>query len=58
MMESSASESNINSSKELSRQGISNPTPMGAHHLVRPMSSEQLVSQAAGSQMLQQMTRF
>ncbi|XP_047155395.1 transcription initiation factor TFIID subunit 12b [Vigna umbellata] len=58
MMESSASESNINSSKESSRQGISNPTPMGAHHLVRPMSSEQLVSQAAGSQMLQQMTRF
>ncbi|QCE02401.1 transcription initiation factor TFIID subunit 12 [Vigna unguiculata] len=58
MMESSASESNISSSKELSRQGISNPTPVGAHHLVRPMSSEQLVSHAGGSQMLQQMTRF
>ena len=58
MMESSASESNINSSKELSRQGISNPTPVGAHHLVRPLSSEQLVSHAAGPQMLQQMTRF
>jgi len=57
-MESSASESNINSSKELSRQGISNPTPVGAHHLVRPLSSEQLVSHAAGPQMLQQMTRF
>ncbi|CAJ1950805.1 unnamed protein product [Sphenostylis stenocarpa] len=56
MMESSASDSNINSSKELSRQGIPNSTPVGAHHLVRPLSSEQLVSHSAGSQMLQQMT--
>ncbi|KAK7389661.1 hypothetical protein VNO78_24886 [Psophocarpus tetragonolobus] len=58
IMESSPSESSINSSKDMSRQGISNPTPVGAHHLVRPLSSEQLVSHSAGSQMLQQMTRF
>ncbi|KAH1085271.1 hypothetical protein AAZX31_07G036100 [Glycine max] len=58
LMESSSSESSINSSKEMSRQGISNPPPVGTHHLVRPLSPEQLVSHAAGSQMLQQMTRF
>ncbi|KAG5008897.1 hypothetical protein JHK87_017412 [Glycine soja] len=57
LMESSSSESSINSSKEMSRQGISNPPPVGTHHLVRPLSPEQLVSHAAGSQMLQQMTR-
>ncbi|KAL2336455.1 hypothetical protein Fmac_010901 [Flemingia macrophylla] len=58
LMESSPSESSINSSKEMSRQGISNPTPVGAHHIARPLSSEQLVSHSSGSQMLQQMTRF
>nr|KYP63686.1 Transcription initiation factor TFIID subunit 12 [Cajanus cajan] len=58
LMESSPSESSINSSKEMSRQGISNPTSVGAHHIVRPLSSEQMVSHSSGSQMLQQMTRF
>ncbi|KAK7349291.1 hypothetical protein VNO77_06544 [Canavalia gladiata] len=58
LMESSSSESNINSSKEMSRQGLPNPNPVGAHHLMRPLGSEQLVSHSTGSQMLQQMTRF
>ncbi|KAH1204424.1 Transcription initiation factor TFIID subunit 12b [Glycine max] len=58
LMESLPSESSVNSSKEMSIQGISNPPPVGTHHLVRPLSSEQLISHAAGSQMLQQMTRF
>ncbi|XP_057455083.1 transcription initiation factor TFIID subunit 12b isoform X2 [Lotus japonicus] len=56
LMESSHSESSINSSKEMSRQGL--PNPASAHHLVRPLSSEQLVSHSTGSQMLQPMTRF
>ncbi|TKY64280.1 Transcription initiation factor TFIID subunit 12b [Spatholobus suberectus] len=58
LMESSPSESSINSSKEMGKQGLPNPNAVGAHHLVRPLSSEQLVSHSAGSQMLQQMTRF
>lgn len=57
-MESSLSESSINSSKEMSRLGLPNPNAVGAHHLVRPSNSEQLASHAAGSQMLQQMTRL
>ncbi|KAK7255697.1 hypothetical protein RIF29_29116 [Crotalaria pallida] len=57
LMESSHSaESSMNNSKEMSRQGLSNP--VGAHHLIRPLTSEQLVSHSTGSQMLPQMTRF
>ncbi|RDX84068.1 Transcription initiation factor TFIID subunit 12b, partial [Mucuna pruriens] len=52
LMESSSSELSTNNSKEMSRQSVPNPTPVGAHHLVRPLSSEQLVSHSAGSQML------
>ncbi|XP_061364014.1 transcription initiation factor TFIID subunit 12b isoform X2 [Gastrolobium bilobum] len=55
LMESSQSESSIISSKETSRQGL--PNTVGAHSLIRPLSSEQLVSHSPGSQ-LQQMTRF
>lgn len=58
LMESSLSESSINSSKEMTRPGLPNPNAVGAHHLVRPSSSEQLASHTAGSQMLQQMTRL
>ncbi|KAG4950745.1 hypothetical protein JHK85_044612 [Glycine max] len=49
LMESLPSESSVNSSKEMSIQGISNPPPVGTHHLVRPLSSEQLISHAAGT---------
>ncbi|KAE9621427.1 hypothetical protein Lal_00042130 [Lupinus albus] len=56
LMESSNSESSMNNSKEMSRQGLQNP--VGAHHLIRPLSSEQLVSHSSDSQMLPQMTRF
>ncbi|OIW04917.1 hypothetical protein TanjilG_15662 [Lupinus angustifolius] len=56
LMESSNSESSMNNSKEMSRQGLHNP--VGAHNIVRPLSSEQLVSHSSDSQILPQMTRF
>jgi len=57
LMESSHSEANMNNGKEVARQGLINP--VGTTHLIRPSpSSDQLVSQSNGSQMLQQVTRF
>ncbi|XP_050381188.1 transcription initiation factor TFIID subunit 12b [Argentina anserina] len=56
LMESSQLETSSNNPKEVIR-GYGNP--VGANHLIRPsLGSEQLVSQATGSQMLQQITRF
>lgn len=56
LMESSHLETNTNNPKEVIR-GYGNP--VGANHLIRPsLGAEQFVSQATGSQMLQQMTRF
>ncbi|KAL6140678.1 hypothetical protein ACLB2K_058976 [Fragaria x ananassa] len=56
LMESSQPETNTNNPNEVIR-GYGNP--VGANHLIRPsLGGEQLVSQATGSQMLQQMTRF
>ncbi|GAU32103.1 hypothetical protein TSUD_358100, partial [Trifolium subterraneum] len=57
LMESSKlPESSINNSKDISRQG--HPNPAASHHLMRPLSSDQLVSHSSTSQMLQQTTRF
>ncbi|KAF7124327.1 hypothetical protein RHSIM_Rhsim12G0209700 [Rhododendron simsii] len=57
LMESSHSEANMNNGKEVARPGLINPA--GTNHLIRPSpSSDQLVSQSNGSQMLQQVTRF
>ena len=56
LMELSQLETNTNNPKEVIR-GYGNP--VGANHLIRPsLGGEQLISQATGSQMLQQMTRF
>ncbi|QHN76770.1 hypothetical protein HN51_054260 [Arachis hypogaea] len=56
LMESSHAEPSMNNSKDISRQGI--PNPVGGHHLIRPLGSEQLLSHSTSSQMLQQITRF
>ncbi|XP_011036418.1 PREDICTED: transcription initiation factor TFIID subunit 12b-like [Populus euphratica] len=57
LMESSQSEENNISPKEMIRQGHGNPAV--TNHLLRPSpSSEQLVSQSTGSPMVQQITRF
>ncbi|KAJ4824977.1 hypothetical protein Tsubulata_014350 [Turnera subulata] len=59
LMESSHTETNnnIQSPREMVRPGLGNPVV--SNHLMRPSpSSEQLLSQPAGSQMLQQITRF
>ncbi|CAJ2663442.1 unnamed protein product [Trifolium pratense] len=57
LMESSKlPESSINNSKDISRQG--HPNPSASHHLMRPLSSDQLVSHSSTSQILQPMTRF
>lgn len=55
-MEPVQSEAN-NTGKQMVRQGPSNQ--VGPNHMMRPsLSSEQLVSQSATPQMLQQTTRF
>lgn len=57
LKEASHVETNVNSPKEMVRQGVGMST--GTNTLTRPSpSSEQLLSQAAGSQLLQQMMRF
>ncbi|OAY36425.1 transcription initiation factor TFIID subunit 12b isoform X2 [Manihot esculenta] len=57
LRESSRSETNNNNNpKEIIRQGLGNP--IVTNHLIRPPSSEQLVSQSTSSQILQQITRF
>lgn len=57
LMESSHSEANTVNRKEMIRQGLGKP--VGTNHMTRPsLSSEQLISQSTGSQMLQQPTRF
>ncbi|KAL5579540.1 hypothetical protein UlMin_011982 [Ulmus minor] len=56
LMETSHCETNP---KEMIRQGLGNPVGVGANHMMKPsLSSEQLISQSPGPQMLQQMTRF
>ncbi|KAK4427390.1 Transcription initiation factor TFIID subunitb [Sesamum alatum] len=56
LMEPVQSDTN-NNAKQMARQGPSNP--IGPNHMIRPSpSSEQLVSQSAVPQMLQQTTRF
>ncbi|KAL0415049.1 UNVERIFIED_CONTAM: Transcription initiation factor TFIID subunitb [Sesamum latifolium] len=56
LMEPVQSDTN-NNAKQMARQGPSNP--VGPNHMIRPSpSSEQLVSQSAVPQMLQQTTRF
>ncbi|KAE8675304.1 Transcription initiation factor TFIID subunit 12 [Hibiscus syriacus] len=58
LMESSQPKANANNPKEMIRQGLGNPVD-ATNHLLRPSpSSEQLVSQAGSSQMLQQITRY
>ncbi|GAB4857710.1 hypothetical protein Ancab_015616 [Ancistrocladus abbreviatus] len=57
LMESSQSEAFANNSRDLTRQGLGNLA--SANHMMRlSPSSDQLVAQSTGSQMLQQMTRF
>ncbi|KAF5201602.1 Transcription initiation factor tfiid subunit [Thalictrum thalictroides] len=56
LMEASHSDINTDNGKETVRQGFSNP--IGVNHPLRPLSSEHLVSQSAGSSMLQQVPRF
>ncbi|KAG6593547.1 Transcription initiation factor TFIID subunit 12b, partial [Cucurbita argyrosperma subsp. sororia] len=56
LKEASRVETNVNSPKEIVRQGVG--MPIGTNNLMRPSSSsEQLLSQTTGSQLLQQMTR-
>ncbi|KAL5824236.1 hypothetical protein ACOSQ3_020299 [Xanthoceras sorbifolium] len=59
LMESSHSGANMNSNntKEMIRPGLSNPVGVNTRIKASP-SSEQLVSQVPGSQMLQQITRY
>ncbi|KAL5062670.1 hypothetical protein RYX36_024407 [Vicia faba] len=56
MESSSRPQPTINNSKDIGRQG--HPNPVVSNHLIKPLSSDQLVSHSTGSQMLQQMTRF
>ncbi|KAK2652193.1 hypothetical protein Ddye_012049 [Dipteronia dyeriana] len=58
LMESSQSGANMNNNtKEMIRPGLSNP--VGVNTIIKASpSSEQLVSQVPGSQMLQQITRY
>ncbi|KAL3511627.1 hypothetical protein ACH5RR_024344 [Cinchona calisaya] len=55
LMESS-SEASTSNGAEMMRQGLGNQAVKS--HMIRPSSSEQLVSQPNASQMLQQITRF
>ncbi|KAK1577054.1 hypothetical protein Q3G72_018680 [Acer saccharum] len=58
LMESSQSGANMNNNtKEMIRPGLSNPVGVNTRIKASP-SSEQLVSQVPGSQMLQQITRY
>ncbi|XP_048130513.1 transcription initiation factor TFIID subunit 12b isoform X2 [Rhodamnia argentea] len=57
LRDSSFTERSLDISKEITRQGSDNI--IGPNHLIRPSpSSDRLVTQATGSQMLQQLTRF
>ncbi|PIA54615.1 hypothetical protein AQUCO_00900880v1 [Aquilegia coerulea] len=56
LMDASHSDINTDNTKDTVRQGFSNP--IGVNHPIRPLSSEHLVSQSAGSSMLQQVPRF
>ncbi|KAF8025748.1 hypothetical protein BT93_F2549 [Corymbia citriodora subsp. variegata] len=57
LRDSSFTERSADITKEITRQGSDNI--IGPNHLIRPSpSSDHLVTQATGSQMLQQLTRF
>lgn len=57
LRDSSFTERSSDISKEITRQGSDNI--IGPNHLIRPSpSSDHLVAQPTGSQMLQQLTRF
>ncbi|XP_031095889.1 transcription initiation factor TFIID subunit 12b-like isoform X2 [Ipomoea triloba] len=58
LMEASRAEisTSANNAKQMVRQGMGDH--IGQNHMIRAPSSEQLVSQANASKMLQQMTRF
>ena len=57
MMEPSQSETNSNKPGEMIRQGLGNPVGVNTRIKSSP-SSEQLLMQASGSQMLQQLRRY